>query len=148
MAARKPITKEGEKKKRTSKADKPTKPVPAKQPALAKQTKPMKEKASKPTPSKKIRKGKVMKVHKGKRTDHLAPIGGVAICEPASGITQKLLVVEVTQDVSTRPSAQPQDDTSTNVVRDTPSPTDAETSADTVKLNSEGDTKILNVSEE
>ncbi|GKB43463.1 hypothetical protein Tco_0888405 [Tanacetum coccineum] len=37
----------------------------------AKQSKPVKEKPSKPTPSKKIRKGKVMKVLKGKRTDHL-----------------------------------------------------------------------------
>nr|GEW19595.1 hypothetical protein [Tanacetum cinerariifolium] len=133
MAARKPITKEGGKKKRTSKADKPTKPVPAKQPTLTKQTKPMKEKASKPTPSKKIRKGKVMKVHKGKRTDHLVDDENE---EPQT--TSKIMRrIPVTQDVSTRPSAQPQDDTSINVVRDTPSPTDAETGADTVKLNSE-----------
>ncbi|GKG52619.1 hypothetical protein Tco_0549731, partial [Tanacetum coccineum] len=40
------------------------------------------------------------------------------------------------------------DDTSANVVRDTPSPTDAETGADTEKSNSEGDTEILNVAEE
>ncbi|GKC69785.1 hypothetical protein Tco_1115668 [Tanacetum coccineum] len=40
------------------------------------------------------------------------------------------------------------DDTSANVVCDTPSPADAETGADTKKSNSEGDTKILNVTEE
>ncbi|GKF72138.1 hypothetical protein Tco_0208252, partial [Tanacetum coccineum] len=40
------------------------------------------------------------------------------------------------------------DDTSANVVRDTPSSADAETGADTEKSNSEGDTEILNVDEE
>ncbi|GKA28711.1 hypothetical protein Tco_0714956, partial [Tanacetum coccineum] len=184
-------------------------------------TKPVKEKTSKPSPSKKIRKGKVMKVHKGKRSDHLvdeedeegqpapepqveddeynlqrgiqmslessqAPVGGVAIRKPVSGITRQLLVIEgkgkgiisdeqaaqllldlqklkkksttdqyifqrrtpTTQDASTGPSAQPQDDTSENVVRDTSSPADAETSADTEKSNNETDTEILNVDEE
>nr|GFC89168.1 hypothetical protein [Tanacetum cinerariifolium] len=47
------------------------KPAPTKQPALTKQTKPIKEMTYKLSPSKKIRKGKVMKVHKGKRSDHL-----------------------------------------------------------------------------
>ncbi|GKD37107.1 hypothetical protein Tco_1257314, partial [Tanacetum coccineum] len=45
--------------------------------------------------------------------------------------------IPVTQDAPTGPSAQPQDDTSANVVRDTPSPADAETGADTEKSNSE-----------
>ncbi|GJZ60011.1 hypothetical protein Tco_0615827, partial [Tanacetum coccineum] len=173
MAARKPTAKEGGKKKTTSKADKPTKSALAKQPALAKQTKPVKEKTSKPTPSKKICKGKVMKVYKGKRSDHLIDEEDEED-QPASepqveddeynlqrGITRQLLVVEgkgkgivtderisITQDASTGPSAQPQDDTSANVVRDTPSPADAKTGADTEKSNSEGDTKILNVVEE
>nr|GEZ18796.1 monodehydroascorbate reductase [Tanacetum cinerariifolium] len=66
MAARKPTAKEGRKKKKASKADKPTKPALAKQHAPAKQTKPVKEKTPKPSPSNKIRKGKVMKVSKGK----------------------------------------------------------------------------------
>ncbi|GKC32213.1 hypothetical protein Tco_1039507 [Tanacetum coccineum] len=191
MVARKPIAKKGGQKKIAPKADKPKKPTPAKQPALAEQTKPMKEKTSKPSSSKKIRKSKVMKVYKGKRTDHLvdeegeepqptpeipveddeynlqrgiqmslesfqAPIGGVAIREPASGITQRLLVVEGKgkgiatdkQDASTRPFAQPQDDTSANVVHDTPSPADAEIGANMEKSNSEGDNEILNVDEE
>ncbi|GJZ74846.1 retrovirus-related pol polyprotein from transposon TNT 1-94 [Tanacetum coccineum] len=43
---------------------------------------------------------------------------------------------------------EPQDDTSTNVVRDTPSLADAETRADTNKNDSEGDTKILDVDED
>ncbi|GKF94925.1 hypothetical protein Tco_0284625, partial [Tanacetum coccineum] len=112
-----------------------------------------------------------------------APVGGVAIREPVSGITRQLPVVEgkgkgivsdeqaaqslldlqkpkkksitdqyifqrrtpVTQDASTGPSTQPQDDTSANVVHDTLSPADAETDADTEKSNSKADTKILNV---
>ncbi|GKC74001.1 hypothetical protein Tco_1119884 [Tanacetum coccineum] len=53
-----------------------------------------------------------------------------------------------TEDASTRPSAQPEDDTSTNIVRDTSSSTDAKTGPDTDKMNSEGDTEILNVGEE
>ncbi|GJZ85665.1 hypothetical protein Tco_0651004 [Tanacetum coccineum] len=115
-----------------------------------------------------------------------APVSGVAIREPASGITQKLPVVEgkgkgiatdeqaalslldlhktkkksttdqyifqrwssITHDVSTRPSTQPQDDTSMNVVRDTPSPTDVETSADLEQPISEANTKILSVGDE
>ncbi|GJU86748.1 hypothetical protein Tco_1294294 [Tanacetum coccineum] len=44
----------------------------------------------------------------------------------------------VTQDASTRPSTQPQDDTSANVVLDTLSPTDAKTGADTKKSTNKG----------
>nr|GEW78060.1 hypothetical protein [Tanacetum cinerariifolium] len=54
----------------------------------------------------------------------------------------------ITQEASTGPSTQPQDDTSVNLVHDTPFLADAETSADTEKSNSEADTKILNVGEE
>ncbi|GJS59604.1 hypothetical protein Tco_0654388, partial [Tanacetum coccineum] len=77
MAVRKPrqvtnvTDEEGGKKKKAPPASKSKKPTPVKQPALAKQTKPVKEKTSKLSPSKKIRKGKVMKVCKGKRSDHL-----------------------------------------------------------------------------
>ncbi|GJS11404.1 hypothetical protein Tco_0368200 [Tanacetum coccineum] len=53
-----------------------------------------------------------------------------------------------TKEASTRPSAQLQDDTSTNVVRDSPSPTDAETGAELDKTNSGGDTEILQITEE
>nr|GEY80704.1 hypothetical protein [Tanacetum cinerariifolium] len=96
--------KEGGKKKTTPKANKPVKPAPAKQakPATAKQPKPkpVKEKPTKPTPIQKAGKGKVIKA-RTRRT-------------PA------------TEEASTGPSAQPQDDTSANIVRETPSPTDAE----------------------
>ncbi|GKF42916.1 hypothetical protein Tco_0126258 [Tanacetum coccineum] len=53
-----------------------------------------------------------------------------------------------TEDASTGPSAQPEDDTSTNIVRDTSSSTDEKIGPDTDKTNIEGDTEILNVSEE
>ncbi|GJY14339.1 retrovirus-related pol polyprotein from transposon TNT 1-94 [Tanacetum coccineum] len=53
-----------------------------------------------------------------------------------------------TEEASTGPSTQPQDDTSVNIVRDSPSPTDAETGADTDKTNSKGDTEILQIGEE
>ncbi|GKA45151.1 integrase, catalytic region, zinc finger, CCHC-type containing protein [Tanacetum coccineum] len=78
-----------------------------------------------------------------------APVGGVVIREHDSSITRKLPDVEgkgkrrtpVTQDVSTGPSAQPQDDTSVNVVHDTSSPADstndAETTADMEQSNNE-----------
>ncbi|GKA67261.1 hypothetical protein Tco_0767069 [Tanacetum coccineum] len=54
----------------------------------------------------------------------------------------------MTEEASTKPSTQPQNDTSANVVRDTPFPIDAKTKADTENSNSEGDTEILNVDEE
>nr|GEV02936.1 hypothetical protein [Tanacetum cinerariifolium] len=53
----------------------------------------------------------------------------------------------VTKEAS-GPFEQPQDNTSINVVRDTPSLAAAETRADTKKSNNEGDTEILNVDEE
>ncbi|GKF41402.1 hypothetical protein Tco_0124744 [Tanacetum coccineum] len=57
----------------------------------------------------------------------------------------------LTQDASTGPFAQPQDDTSANVVHDTPSPADSTNDAKTVddmeQSNSKNDTKILNVVE-
>ncbi|GJS79813.1 hypothetical protein Tco_0729694 [Tanacetum coccineum] len=54
----------------------------------------------------------------------------------------------VTEEAPTGPSAQPEDDTSANIVLDTPSPTDAETGAETDKMNSEGDNEILIIGEE
>ncbi|GJY25044.1 hypothetical protein Tco_0399770 [Tanacetum coccineum] len=85
-----------------------------------------------------------------------AHVGCMAIREPVAEATRPLLVVEgkgkaitpATEEASTRPSAQPQDDTSANVVRDSPSPADAETGANTDKINSGGDTEILQIGEE
>nr|GFB94560.1 hypothetical protein [Tanacetum cinerariifolium] len=56
--------------------------------------------------------------------------------------------VQVTEEASTRPSAQPEDDTSANIVCDTLSHIDAKTGVETDKTNSEGDTEILNIGEE
>nr|GEV30983.1 retrovirus-related Pol polyprotein from transposon TNT 1-94 [Tanacetum cinerariifolium] len=56
--------------------------------------------------------------------------------------------IPVTEEASTGPSSQHEDDTSANIVNDTPSPTDAETGVETDKTNNEVDTEILNVSEE
>nr|GEV17476.1 hypothetical protein [Tanacetum cinerariifolium] len=155
MAARKPTTKKGEKKKTASTANKPRKPTSAKK--------------SKPTPAK-------QPTHKKKKFNtepqmedgeydlqrgiqmslesFQAPVGGVAIRELALGITQRIPVVEgkgkgiatneqaalslldlqkpreksttkqyifqrrpsVTQEASTGPPTQPQDDTSANMV--------------------------------
>ncbi|GJU94260.1 hypothetical protein Tco_1319016 [Tanacetum coccineum] len=53
-----------------------------------------------------------------------------------------------TEEASTRPSAQPQDNASANIVRDSSSLVDAEIGADTDKTNSGGDTKILQIGEE
>ncbi|GJU53037.1 hypothetical protein Tco_1226751, partial [Tanacetum coccineum] len=171
MVARKPTAKEGGQKKTTSKADKPKRPTPVKQLALSEQIKPVKEKTSKPTPSKKIRKGKVMKVCKEKRYDRLVDEEDE---EPQSasepqveddeynlqrGITQRLPVVEgkgkgiatdeqVAQLLLKLQKPKKKNDTIANVVRDTSSPANAKTGADTEKSNSEGDTEILNVDEE
>ncbi|GJX74817.1 hypothetical protein Tco_0313412 [Tanacetum coccineum] len=53
-----------------------------------------------------------------------------------------------TEEVSTGPSAQPQDDTSANIIRDSPSLTNAETGAELDKTISGGDTEILQIAEE
>nr|GEW64310.1 histone deacetylase 14 [Tanacetum cinerariifolium] len=52
------------------------------------------------------------------------------------------------EESSTRLSAQAQDDTSANIVCDSPSPTDAETGTASKKTNSGGDTEILQIDEE
>ncbi|GKE99793.1 hypothetical protein Tco_0023144, partial [Tanacetum coccineum] len=53
-----------------------------------------------------------------------------------------------TEEATTGPSTQPQDDTSANIVRDTPSLADAEIGADTDMTNSGGDTEILHFGDE
>ncbi|GKE37706.1 hypothetical protein Tco_1461111 [Tanacetum coccineum] len=122
MVARKPTAKEGGQKKTSSKADKPTL---VKKPAPAKQTKPMKEKSTKPTPSTKASKGKVLKGRKGKRSNCLVDKEEE---EPQLAPEPQIEDDEYNlQRASTGPSTQPQDDTSANVVRDTPSPVDAKT---------------------
>ncbi|GJV05562.1 reverse transcriptase domain-containing protein [Tanacetum coccineum] len=58
---------------------------------------------------------------------------------------RRALVIE---EASTGPLTQHEDDTSANIVHDTPSPQDAETGAKAKMSDSEGDIKILNVGEE
>ncbi|GJS73560.1 hypothetical protein Tco_0706401 [Tanacetum coccineum] len=53
-----------------------------------------------------------------------------------------------TEEASTGPSAQPLDDTSANIIRDSPSPADAETGARSDKTSSGGDTEIVQITEE
>nr|GEW58462.1 Gag-Pol polyprotein [Tanacetum cinerariifolium] len=55
--------------------------------------------------------------------------------------------IPVTEEASTGPSTQTEDDTSAYIVCDTPSPIDAKTCAKTDK-KSKGDTEILNIGEE
>nr|GEY17526.1 hypothetical protein [Tanacetum cinerariifolium] len=108
----------GTKKKSASKADKSKKPETAKQP----KPKHVKEKSTKLTPVQKAGKGKARKV-------------------------QKRWTL-ATKEASTRPSTQPQDDASINIVRDSSSPADAETGANTDKTNSGDNTEILQIGEE
>ncbi|GJX21821.1 hypothetical protein Tco_0226266 [Tanacetum coccineum] len=53
-----------------------------------------------------------------------------------------------TEEATTGPSTQPQDDTSTNIIRDSPSPADAKTGARSDKTSSGGDTEILQITKE
>nr|GEV19283.1 reverse transcriptase domain-containing protein [Tanacetum cinerariifolium] len=62
--------------------------------------------------------------------------------------SQHLKPIPITKEASTGPSIQPEDDTSANIVRDTPSPTNAKTGAKTDKTNNEGYTEILNISKQ
>ncbi|GJW35743.1 hypothetical protein Tco_0058663 [Tanacetum coccineum] len=52
------------------------------------------------------------------------------------------------EEASTGPSTQPLDDTSANIIRDSPSPADAETGARSDKTSSGGDTEIVQITEE
>nr|GEW24420.1 hypothetical protein [Tanacetum cinerariifolium] len=168
-AARKVQAKEGGRKKTAPKADKLVKPAPAKQskPVTTKQPKPKhdKEKSAKPTPLQKAGKGEEYDVERAIRislelfqVQGQAHVGGVAILEPVVEATRPLPVVEgkgkaiatdkqipVTEETSTRPSEQPDDDSLANIISDTLSLADAETCVDTYKTNSEGDTEILNI---
>ncbi|GKB82944.1 hypothetical protein Tco_0949839 [Tanacetum coccineum] len=53
-----------------------------------------------------------------------------------------------TKDASTGPSTQPLDDTSANIIRDSSSPTYAETGARSDKTSGRGDTEIVQITEE
>ncbi|GJR45783.1 hypothetical protein Tco_1313886 [Tanacetum coccineum] len=115
--------------------EKSSKPAPAPKPKVTQ------EKPAKPSPEKHPKRGKVQKIRKGKSSLQLIDEDEPSQPEPEHQ-------GEATKKASTRPSAQPQDDASANIVRDSPSPADAKTGADTDKTNSRGDTEILKIGEE
>nr|GEY42519.1 histone deacetylase 14 [Tanacetum cinerariifolium] len=142
--------------------EKSSKPTPApkpkatmERPSKASTAKPpnpklTKEKSTKTTPPQQVDKGKIAKVHKVKSPFQLVdePDKEPAQSEPIielkhQEVTQPLHVVEgkgkaITPTIevsSSGPSAQAQDDTSANIVHDTPSHVDAETGAASEKTN-------------
>ncbi|GJW66497.1 hypothetical protein Tco_0120921 [Tanacetum coccineum] len=118
-----------------------------KKPATAKQLKPkpVKEKSTKPAPAPKL---KVTQENPAKPSHAKHPKGGKAITTEEQA-AQSLLALHMpkrrsatnqfilqrctpaTEEASTGPSTQPQDDTSANIVHDSPSICGCETSADT-----------------
>ncbi|GJW52301.1 hypothetical protein Tco_0093652 [Tanacetum coccineum] len=153
MAARKVQAKVGGKKKTALKADKPVEHEPEPEPqgkgkeydierAIQMSLESFQATSQAPVGG----KGKAI------ATDELAAQSLLDLHKPKKTSTTDQYIfqrrIPVTEEASTGPSAQPEDDTSANIVRDTPSPTDAETGAKTDKTNSEGDTEILNIGEE
>ncbi|GJS41737.1 hypothetical protein Tco_0566780 [Tanacetum coccineum] len=158
---------EGGKTKSASKANQSRKLATAKQPKLvsskqskpapAKQLKHVKEKSTKPSPEKKVGKGKEVDydLQRGIQMSlesFQPPVDRVAFCEHASSITHKLPIVkgkgkDITIDEQVAQSLL-ELQTLKKTIRDTPSPTDTETCVETDQMNNEGDTKILNISEE
>ncbi|GJX32122.1 hypothetical protein Tco_0241977 [Tanacetum coccineum] len=160
--------KEGKKKSASSKQPKPnpaieksSKPEPAPKPKVTKEKpskastakppkpKPAKEKSTKATPLQ-----KAGKEGKGKAivTEEQAAQSLLALHTPKRRSTTDQFIFQrqtsATEEASTGPSAQPQDDTSTNIIRDSPSLTYAETGAGSDKINSGGDTEILQINKE
>ncbi|GJT89014.1 hypothetical protein Tco_1070731 [Tanacetum coccineum] len=148
--------------------EKPSKASTAKPPEL----KPAKEKSTKATPLQKDGKGKVAKARNVKSSFQLVnePDEEPAHSEPEpepeqegarkeydmerdiqmsleSFQAQGHAQVGATEEASTGPYAQPQDDTSANILHDSP-PADAETRVESDKINSGGDIEILRISKE
>nr|GEU35185.1 histone deacetylase 14 [Tanacetum cinerariifolium] len=134
--------KEGGKKKTAPKTDKPLKPAPAKQakPAPTKQPKPNPAKGQAHVGGVAIREpvaevARPLPVVEGKgkaiATEEQADQSLLALHTPKRRSTTDQFIFQrwtpATKEASTGPSAQPQDDTSANIIRETPSPVDAET---------------------
>ncbi|GJZ26698.1 hypothetical protein Tco_0570951 [Tanacetum coccineum] len=79
-----------------------------------------------------------------------AHVGALHTPKRRSTINQFILQrrTPTTKEASTGPSAQPLDDTSANIIRDSPSPANAETGARSDKTSSGGDTEIVQITEE
>nr|GEU56821.1 putative Gag-Pol polyprotein [Tanacetum cinerariifolium] len=165
--------KKGNKKPLTTKQPKP-KPVIEKssKPAHVPKPKATKEKPTKPSLAKPSKMGKVLKASKGKSSLQLIDEEEPSQPEPEHqgkgdeydvkrAIQMSLESLQArsqahvggrrtptTEEGSTGPSAQPHDDASANIVRESPSPADAETGADSDKTTSGGDTEILQIDED
>ncbi|GJR53400.1 hypothetical protein Tco_1403921 [Tanacetum coccineum] len=128
------------------------KPATAKQP----KPKPAKEKSSKPAPAPKpkprYQTTPCVKARDNHATDEQAAQSLLALNAPKRRSTMNQFIFQkrtpATKEASTRPSAQPQEYTSANIVHESPSPEDAEIGADTDRTNSGGDTKILQIGDE
>nr|GEY63687.1 histone deacetylase 14 [Tanacetum cinerariifolium] len=118
--------------------------------------KPAKEKSTKTTLPQPTSKGKVIKVRKAKSQFQLVdePNKEPAHSEPEPKLVHEGKVDEddmelaIRMKASTGPSAQPLDDTSANIVRDSPSPPDAERGARSDKTSSGADMEVLQITEE
>ncbi|GJY39909.1 retrovirus-related pol polyprotein from transposon TNT 1-94 [Tanacetum coccineum] len=142
IVACKPTAKGDEQKKTTSKADKPKRPTPIKKPAPAKQTKPVKENSTKPPPLTKDSKGKVLKVQKGKSSHQLVDGPNEETQPSPKPQIEDYERAPVTEEAFDGPLTRPEDDTSANIVRDTPSHPVAETCAEAEMSNMERTTKL------
>nr|GEY86574.1 hypothetical protein [Tanacetum cinerariifolium] len=85
--------------------------------------------------------GKGAKNHKGKGSHQLIDEDEATQPEPEPEPEHQ--GERATDKALTRPSAQPQDDTSANLIHESPPPMDAETSTDADMTHSGGDTEIL-----
>ncbi|GJX25199.1 hypothetical protein Tco_0231495 [Tanacetum coccineum] len=134
-----------------------------KKPATVKQPKPKptKEKSSKPAPAPKPKMNQLIgedeptqpepepePEHQGEGEEYdMEHAIQMKATRPLPVVEGKVKTL-ATKEASIGPSSQPQDDTSANIVRDSLSPADAKTSAESNKTNSEGDTEILQIAEE
>nr|GEY44673.1 hypothetical protein [Tanacetum cinerariifolium] len=119
--------------------------------------------SSKADKSKKlVSKGKVGKVRKGKCGFQLVDVEEEAehkpepepqdLHKPQKRSTTDQFIIQrrtpSTLEESTGPSTQLQDDTSANIIRESPSPADAETGANSKKTNNKAGTEVLKIDEE
>nr|GEW40575.1 hypothetical protein [Tanacetum cinerariifolium] len=85
---------------------------------------------------------------KGIVTDEQAALLLLNLHKPKKSTTDQYIFqrhTPVIEDAATRTSVQPEDDTSTNIIRDNPSPANAKTEANTYITTSTANTKILYV---
>ncbi|GKE68484.1 hypothetical protein Tco_1526556 [Tanacetum coccineum] len=140
------IKKGGKKKTTIAKQPKP-------KPAMEKPFKTSTAKPPKPKPAK-DKSTKATPLQKASKVGHahVGGVRGVAISRMLLRANPRPLPnrrrTPTTEEASTRPYAQPQDDTSANIVCDSLSPADTETGVESDKTNSRGDIEILQITKE